>query len=212
MITTQMKAWDGIAGKEYTNRHTHSLMEWEQMYVDKFGFTRTEMNSIFLDNLDRDIKILEVGCNMGNQLLILQKMGFRNLYGIELQDYAVEMAKQRTKGINIIKGSAFDIPFKNGFFDMVFTSTVLIHFNLSDVKLVMDEIYRCSSRYIWGFEYYNRDFVEIIWRGLANMMWKADYVKLYTERFNLKLLNEKSWKYIVDDNVDNMFLLEKAGV
>src|SRR5437879_7357762 len=27
--------------------------------------------------------ILEVGCNVGNQLLVLQEMGFTNLYGIE---------------------------------------------------------------------------------------------------------------------------------
>jgi len=54
-------------------------------------------------------------------------MGFTNLYGIELQWYAVEKAKEYTKGINIIQGSGFDIPFKDGYFDLVITNGVLIH-------------------------------------------------------------------------------------
>ena len=209
MITTQMQTWVGQTGEEYTDRHTHSLEEWEQMYVDKFGITRTEINSMFLGDMDRDMRILEVGCNVGNQLLVLQKSGFNNLYGIELQSYAVEVSKQRTEGINIIQGSALDIPFKDGFFDMVFTSGVLIHFMESDLPLVMSEIYRCSNKYIWGFEYYSKDFIEIIWRGKPNMMWKADYVMIYLEDFNLKLVKEKRWDYLTDPNTDSMFLLEK---
>jgi len=67
-------------------------------------------------------RILEVGCNVGNQLRMLQRMGFNNLYGIELQQYAIEKAKALTKRINIIHGVADDIPFKDGYFDMVFTS------------------------------------------------------------------------------------------
>jgi len=55
------------------------------------------------------------------------KNGINNLYGIELQQYAIEKAKALTKRINIIHGVADDIPFKDGYFDMVFTSGVLIH-------------------------------------------------------------------------------------
>jgi len=39
-------------------------------------------------------------------------MGFNNLYGIELQQYAIEKAKALTKRINIIHGVADDIPLK----------------------------------------------------------------------------------------------------
>jgi len=208
-IPWQTSIWTGDIGKSYTDRNSHCLDAWEQMYIDKFGITRTEMNSMFLGNLDRGIKILEVGCNLGNQLLILQRMGFENLYGIEIQPYAVELARKRTERINIIRGNAFDIPFKDGFFDLVFTSGVLIHFPMIDLELIMDEIYRCSNKYIWGYEYYNQDFKEIMWRGIANMMWKTDYAKLYMEQFKLSLVREEHFKYLTEDNEDTMFLLSK---
>ena len=102
-------------------------MGWRTSNKERYGYTRTEINSEFIGDFDRDMKILEVGSNVGNQLLCLQEMGFKSLYGIELQNYAVELSKSRTKRINIIEGSAFDIPFKDSYFDLVFTSGVLIH-------------------------------------------------------------------------------------
>ena len=74
-------------------------------------------------------------------------MGFTNLYGIELQGYAVELSKSRTHNINIIQGSAFDIPFKNEYFDLVFTSGLLIHIHPSNIREAMNEIYRCTKKF-----------------------------------------------------------------
>ena len=80
-----------------------------------------------MKDLPMDIRILEVGCNIGNQLRGFQRMGFTSLYGVELQQYAVEKAKMATRNINIIQGSGFDLPFKDNFFDLVCTNVVLIH-------------------------------------------------------------------------------------
>ncbi len=210
MLTEQMKVWSGQRGKEYTDRSSPSVAEWEQMYVDRFGITRTAMNSLFLEDMDRDMSILEVGCNVGNQLVILQNMGFTNLHGIELQHYAVEQAKRRTKGINIIQGSALNLPFKDNCFDMVFTSGVLIHFTPEDIGLAIDEIYLCSKQYIWGYEYYADKFTEINWRGLPNMMFKADYKKMYLTRHpDLSLYEVAQFGYLHENNTDEMFLLKK---
>ena len=61
------------------------------------------MNEISLKNLSlKNKKILKIGCNLGNQLRLLQRMGYKNLYGIELQPYVVQRSKDLTKGINII--------------------------------------------------------------------------------------------------------------
>ena len=101
-------------------------------------------------------------------------MGFVNLYGIELQSYAVELSKARTKRINIIEGSAFDIPYKDGYFDLVFTSGILIHINPSDIVWALREILRCTREYIWGFEYYADEYQEINYRGRSDLLWKTD--------------------------------------
>ncbi len=111
-FTRQMKAWVGQFGKVYTDRNAHTLEEMKLLYKRQYGITRTEMNSRFLDDLDRNIRILEVGSNIGNQLLVLQKAGFNHLYGIELQSYALQLSRRRTKGIHFIQGSAFNLPFQ----------------------------------------------------------------------------------------------------
>ena len=210
--TQQTHRWMGRLGKEYTDRNTMTLEEMEVLYKNYYGVSRTELNERFLEKIDHSAKILEVGSNIGNQLLCLQKMGYLNLWGIELQDYAVEVARKRTSGLNIVKGTAFDIPFKNDFFDLVFTSGVLIHISPDDINKVLDEIYRCTNKYIWGFEYYNPDkYQTITYRGNDNLLWKTDFSKLFLNRFqDLKLVHKKIIKYTNNDNLDLMYLLEKT--
>jgi len=211
--TEQITKWKDKFGKEYTDRNALTLDELERMYENNFGLNRTKLNNIFIGKFNHSIKILEVGSNIGNQLLLLQKMGFKNLYGIEINDYAVELSKQRTNNINIIQGSAFDIPFKNEYFDLVFTSGVLIHIAPHDINLVLNEIYRCTKEHIWGFEYYEEKYTEIIYRGKKDLLWKANFAQLYLNFFeNLKLIKEKKIKYLNNDNIDVMFLLEKKGI
>lgn len=207
--TQQMKHWGGKFGNEYTDRNPQTQVEMDKLYSGNYGITRTKLNKDFLGKMKKDIRILEVGCNVGTQLAMLQKMGFKKLYGIELNDHAVELSKNLTKNINIIRGSGFDLPFKDNFFDLVFTSGVLIHINPKDIDKIMKEIYRCSRKLIWGFEYFSENYKEINYRGNTNLLWKANFPKIYLEKFGLKLIKEKKVKYLSSDNVDIMFLLKK---
>lgn len=210
--TPQALKWSADFGIDYTDRNPQSTEEMNDFYKRNFGITRTELNNEFIGNLDRNIRILEVGCNIGIQLLCLQQMGFVELYGIELQHYAVELAKKRTKRINIIQGSTFDVPYKEGFFDLVFTSGLLIHIAPADIGAALDEIYRCTSTYIWGWEYYNDEYKMVRYRKENNLLWKTDFAKLYRERFpELELKKEKTVKYLHSSNVDAMFLLKKGN-
>lgn len=206
----QEENWGSEHGQEYTKRNPQGIEEMDALYQQNFGITRTELNLDFLDALPRSIKILEVGSNAGVQLMFLRKMGFTNLFGVEINREAINLAKSLTENIDIIQGSALDLPFKDSFFDLVFTSGVLIHIAPQNVKKVMEEIYRCSGKYIWGFEYYAPEYTEILYRGKPNMLWKADFCKMYQDYFpGLVLIKEKKVKYLDSDNQDSMFLLEK---
>jgi len=208
--TDQLKRWTGKFGKEYTDRNMISLSNLKKSYQDTYGIKRTELNKLFLGKMSRSMRILEVGSNVGNQLLCLQKMGFKNLYGIEPQSYAVELSKKRSKDINIIKGDAFDIPYKDKYFDLVFTAGVLIHIDPRDINKAIKEIYRCSRKYIWGYEYYSEKYEEIIYRGKKNLLWRANFPKIYIDAFpDLKMVKIRFLKYLENDNVDVMFLLTK---
>src|SRR6266498_725433 len=99
--TKQEQLWLGDFGKQYTERNTRTDDEWDDFYKKIWGITKPDMNDLFIGHLSKDIKILEVGCNYGLQLRGLQRMGFDQLYGIELQSVAVEKARKLFPDINI---------------------------------------------------------------------------------------------------------------
>lgn len=205
----QKEVWQSNFGEEYTERNIFSPEELNAFYVKEYGVSRIDMNNEFLSGLNKDIRILEVGCNVGNQLRLLQQMGFTNLYGLELQPYAVQRAKDLTKGINIIQGVADDLPFKDSYFDLVFTSGVLIHIPPELHEKVMTEMYRCTKKYLWGFEYFSDTLSEINYRGNTNLLWKSDFSQEFQKFTKAKEIKRCTYKYVNSDNVDMMYLLER---
>jgi hypothetical protein len=88
----------------------------------------------------------------------------------------------------------------------------LIHISPDDIDKVLDEIYRCTNKYILGFEYYNPDKYQMVtYRGNDNLLWKTNFPKLFLDKFaDLKLVQKKIIKYTNNDNLDVMYLLEKV--
>jgi len=208
--TTQETNWAGGFGDRYTYRSPTNITWVDDLYKEIYGIGIDELYNDFFEGLDRSIKVLEVGSNVGTQLIYFQEKGFKKLYGIEINPKTVEMAKSLVRGINFIQGSALDIPFKDGYFDLVFTAGVLIHISPENIEKALKEIYRCSQKYIFGLEYYNERYIEIPYRGERNMLWKANFPKLYLNFFkNLKIVKEKKLKYLTNGNVDVIYLLEK---
>ncbi len=213
IVSKQTEAWSSEFGMEYTNRNLMTIEQMDTMYIKRYGVSRIDINSEFIGDLDRNIRVLEVGSNIGLQLMFLQRMGFANLYGIELNSYAVELSKSRTKSINIIRGDALDIPFKDNYFGLVFTSGLLIHINPDDINIVLKEIYRCSNCYIWGYEYFAEEYTQIKYREAKetdSLLWKANFPKIFCEQFkDLRLAKSKLYKYLNNDNADIFYLLKK---
>jgi pseudaminic acid biosynthesis-associated methylase len=208
--TAQTATWKGDFGREYTDRNTFEADALDSLYLKNYGVTRTQINERALRDIPKDASILEVGCNTGNQLILLQRMGYSNLSGVELQPYALEMALARTRNISLKQGSALALPYEDAAFDVVFTSGVLIHIAPSDLPRAMDEIHRCARSYIWGMEYYAANVTEVNYRGNSGLLWKMDYARRYLERFeDLELVREQRIPYLENGNVDSVFLLKK---
>ncbi len=207
--TEQIEFWNGEFGKEYTDRNSMHQEEWDSFYINEWGRTKVEINESILKDIPRTASILEVGCNNGQQLVGYQRSGFSNLYGVELQTYAVEKAKEFTTNINIVKGSGFDLPFKDDFFDIVCTNGVLIHIAPEDHFAFMSEMVRCSKKFIMGFEYYSDDFQVIPYRGNSERMWKGNFPQIFMDQFDLKMVRQNQIPYMKSNNVDIIYLLEK---
>lgn len=209
--TKQVREWASDFGREYTDRNTLDPSELDVLWLANYGATRTELNRSFLEGVPQDASILEVGCNIGNQLLLLSSMGYTNLYGIDVQSYAIQLAQKRVPTSSIVDGSALDIPFPDSHFDLVFTSGVLIHISPADLPEVLGEIHRVTKTWILGSEYYSPTLAEINYRGHQDLLWKNDFAKLYQDQFpDLQLVKERRLPYLKSPNTDTMFLLQRV--
>lgn len=208
--TKQSETWRGEFGRQYSERNLLNPPELDKMYQGNYGVTRTALNHSFLADIPRSASILEVGCNLGNQLILLKQMGFENLTGIEINKEIVKNAQSRVPWARVIEGSVLKIPFRDASFDLVFTSGLLIHIAPQDLPVAMNEIYRCAKGWIWGFEYHAPVTTEVLYRGHSGLLWKTDYARFYTESFpDLELVLEQTLKYLENENTDSMFLLRR---
>lgn len=208
--TQQTKVWQGEFGRSYTDRNTLSPEQLDKLWLGNYGISRSEITRSFLSKVPKGARILEVGCNVGNQLLVFKEQGFRDLTGLEIQSYAIEVAKKRVSSACFTQGSALDLPFEDQSFDLVFTSGVLIHIAPPDLPRAMSEIHRCTRRYIWGSEYFSAEPASVNYRGHESLLWKMDYAHLYLSSLtDLKLVREQRLRYLRNENVDTVFLLEK---
>ncbi|MCB0112908.1 MAG: methyltransferase domain-containing protein [Caldilineaceae bacterium] len=133
--------------------------------------------------------VLEVGCNMGANLQwIAQERPARQLYGIDINHKALGELHRSLPQINALWGPARELPFRDRWFDLVFTMGVLIHQPESTLPLVMSEIVRCAKRYVFCGEYFSSETAEVFYRGNEGALFKRDYGRIYQELFpDLKL-------------------------
>jgi len=210
--TRQAAKWDGEFGRRYTERNPQSVAELDQLRRERqFGVTQTALFERLLGDLDRDVRILEVGSNVGVQLQCLAELGFENLYGIDIQAYAVRQCHEQFPELNVVEGDALDIPFKDEFFDLVFTSGTLIMIPPERIETALDEVVRCSRRYVLGQEPYAEQYTEVTYRGVEEMFWKTDFAEKYLERHDADLRRSEFLEYKTNDNVDRLFLLDLQG-
>jgi len=169
MQTPQLALWRSEFGNAYTDRNDRERPEriaaWRRI----------------LDGIDT-VRTLEVGCNVGWNLAYLARIGLTDLYGIEPQAGAVARARQRGPGFGILQGTAFDLPFRDGYFDLVFTSGVLIHIAPDTIDMALDEMYRVARRWIIAIEYDAPTEQEIPYRGHRGALWKRDHGALWQRR------------------------------
>ena len=209
MKTEQQEFWLSQFGKDYLQRNL-TRDDFNKLYKDQTGFDVEKPFLDFFSDLDREIEILEFGCNVGLKLEILKKMGFKNLTGIDINSEALKIAKINNPDINFYDKTLSDFKLIGKKFDLVFTSLVLIHQSPSTINSVISEIIDVSNEYIFGYEYFNDDLTEIEYRGNSNVLWKQNYINLYTNlNANLKVIKQIKYEYTDGNNSDIGFLIKK---
>lgn len=76
MSTVQVATWKGTFGRDYTSRNTfQDHQAFNRFYVERYGISRDDLNRRFLGHLSANARLLEIGCNIGNQLEALRQIG-----------------------------------------------------------------------------------------------------------------------------------------
>ena len=156
--------------------------------------SQIKRSEYLLDKLmgfNKDISILEIGCNVGRNLDYLYKNGYANLSGVEISKYALIEFKERYKethnNISLYNLSVENYYAKNNppQVKMIFTMAVLEHIH-NDSQWVFEKMAEQASRYLLTIE----DEGSISWKHFPRN-YKKVFEKCGMKQIDFECLSEK---------------------
>jgi spore coat polysaccharide biosynthesis protein SpsF len=163
--------WKGDFGDDYVDRNMGAYEVRKAFWSQLFGRIHF-------------LSVLEVGCNVGGNLRwIAPLLPDGAVFGVDVNAKAIARLHAEVPGVNAISSPGRNLPFRDRWFDLVFTMGVLIHQPDSTLPLVMAEMVRTSSRWILLGEYFAEETTEVGYRGHEGALFKRDYGKLFAELF-----------------------------
>lgn len=102
-------------------------------------FIEKPMMRELLPNLNNK-KVLMLGCGTGEESLMLNEYGAKDIVGIDLSEESIKLAKESYPNCEFITGDMHNLPFEDSTFDFVYSS-LAIHYSEKPEE-VYKEIYR----------------------------------------------------------------------
>lgn len=206
-MTRQLDAWQGAFGDEYLKRNPVSRQSVQRKLAD--------WSAMLAPLRDQPpTSILEVGCNVGQNLSALRLLTDAELFGVEPNSQARQTLVEQglLDADHTVDGTASNLPFADGAVDLAFTCGVLIHIAPEDLLDSCSEMYRVAGRYILCIEYFSADPVEKPYRGEDGLLYLRDFGSFWLENFPALTVVDFGffWKRFSGDNV-NWWLFEKAS-
>ena len=103
--------------------------------------------------------ILEIGCGTGIDLRLFPDTF--QLHGIDLNEHALEIAKEKLLGANFQKGDITKLPFEDFSIDFVFTHGLMNYLDDNVLEKGIAEMYRVSKKWIMNCEKYEESEKQI---------------------------------------------------
>lgn len=151
-------------------------------------------------------RILEVGCNVGNNLSFFPSTF--EIYGLDMNENALRKARNKYPSFIFDKGSILKIPYPDSHFDLVFTRGVLIHIHQDDMIQAIKELFRVSKKWIVNLEYFGVDNKMIKWKRGDNLLWYRD-MKKWWSKLNVEIISHTDIPKNVDVNKTRLTLVRK---
>lgn len=193
----------------------HEARTLEELWAGSFGDAWVERNgrafdarvAFWTDLVSRFPvrRALEVGAAHGENLRHLSQVTEpHDLWGLDINRTSLDAMHQVAPGVNPCWGVARSLPFRDGFFDLVFTVGLLIHQPDSTLPIVMNEIVRCSRRFVFCGEYHADEPTDVHYRDHEGVLIKRDYGRIYRELFPELELREQGFLTMEEHGFDRV--------
>ena len=141
-------------------------MNYDKEFWDKYA---NENESKFNEEFAKFVKdlaislrctsVLEIGCSTGIDLRLFPDTF--DACGVDLNDTALIIAKEKLPKFNFKRSSITDLPFEDSSIDFVFTHQLLNYLDDDVLEKGISEIYRITGKYIMNCERYDESEKQI---------------------------------------------------
>lgn len=185
-----------------------TLKDWAE-YTN--AYQNSEERAVLISSLCIELeakKVLEIGCNVGNNLKYLK--GFSECHGMDFSDFAIKKGLELNPHINFkLSDVTIPFPYLNDEFDVVVTRGLLIHIPNHKIQDVLKQIYRVSSKYIINIEYFGEDGKPIEEQRFGNnFVWFRDMRKLWS-KFKCQILRHELIEDLGDNRLEYLTIVRK---
>jgi ubiquinone/menaquinone biosynthesis C-methylase UbiE len=138
--------------------------------------------------------ILEVGCNIGPNLLRIQdEFPKIKLAGVDINEFAIAEGKRLLKSIDFRVADLDELPFKNKSFDYILADAVLIYVDPSKISCVIMEMDRVCKKGMILVEWHNEESVT---GKIKEYHWCRNYKALLEEfgyKVEMQRITKENW-------------------
>ena len=132
--------------------------EFWNKYADENESRYNEEFSKYVTNLVSSLpgvqSVLELGCGTGIDLRLFPDSF--ELHGIDLNEHALEIAREKVPNVNFQKGNITKLPFEDSSIDFVFTHGLMNYLDDDILKKGISEMFRVSKKWIMHCEKYEK--------------------------------------------------------
>lgn len=192
IILNRHSNWFDVEWKQRANLANED--EWKRIYDlswehwSQSDLSESDIKRI-LSKLPEEGKILDVGCGDGFLLSQIHN-GVRELYGVDLSERALALARQRIGySVQLSQASIDQIPYTDDFFDVVVCTHTLEH--VKDLTKAVSELKRVAKKRLLVLvpsqEYlpYTDDYHIQFFPGVENLALALTVPEICIERYSI---------------------------
>ncbi|MDH3191914.1 MAG: class I SAM-dependent methyltransferase [Nitrosopumilus sp.] len=145
--------------------------------------------------------VLEIGCGTGIDLRLFPESC--EIFGVDLNDLALDIARQKLPAGKFKKGNITELPFEDSSVDFVFTHQLLNYLDDQTLEKGVSEMYRVTRKYIMNCEKFEESEKQITENQKYRNMKKRwlDY--------NVKIISDVDMHEEIDPDKTRFTLLKK---